>query len=54
MHWIYASLLIPRFPTQNSTQNYFKICFPKYQKGAENYDLLYQNSIRKYEDDLQN
>ena len=22
--------------------------------GGENYDLLYQNSIRKYEDDLEN
>ena len=30
-----------------------KICFPQDEKGGENYDLLYQNSIRKYEDDLE-
>ena len=25
----------------------------KTEKGGENYDLLYQNSVRKYEDDLE-
>ena len=25
---------------------------PTAERGGENYDLLYQNSIRKYEDDL--
>ena len=24
------------------------------ERGRQNYDLLYQNSIRKYEDDLEN
>ena len=26
---------------------------PKAERAIENYDLLYQNSIRKYEDDLE-
>ena len=31
-----------------------KNCFPQQQKGAGgNYDLFYQNSVRKYEDDLE-
>ena len=29
------------------------ICFPQAKRGGENYDLLYQNSIRKYEVDLE-
>ena len=47
-------LLMPQFPTQNSRQNFLKICFPK-QKGVEKIMtcLFYQNSIRKYEDDLE-
>ena len=40
-------------PTQNSRQNFLKICFPQPKKGGENYDLLYQNSVRKYKDDLE-
>ena len=28
-------------------------CFPQDERGGENYDLLYQNLIRKYEDDLE-
>ena len=32
---------------------HFKICFPQDEGGGENYDLLYQNSIRKYKDDLE-
>ena len=32
----------------------FKNLFPPRQKrGGENYDLLYQNLIKKYEDDLE-
>ena len=27
--------------------------FPQDERVEENYDLLYQNSIRKYEDDLE-
>ena len=30
-----------------------RICFPQDERGGGNYDLLYQNSIRKYEDDLE-
>ena len=30
-----------------------KICFPQQQKGEGNYDLLYQNSVKKYEDDFE-
>ena len=32
-----------------------KICFPQQQaeRGGRNYDLLYQNSVRKYEDDYE-
>ena len=26
---------------------------PTAERGGENYDLLYQNSIREYEDDLE-
>ena len=29
-----------------------KICFPQNRRGEGRYDLLYQNSFRKYEDDL--
>ena len=32
---------------------HLKICFPQDEGGGENYDLLYQNSIRKYKDDLE-
>ena len=46
---------MPPFPSQNSRQKFLKICPPqkKTEKGGENYDLLYQNSVRKYEDDLE-
>ena len=30
-----------------------KVCFFQDGKGGGRYDLLYQNSIRKYEDDLE-
>ena len=53
MHWIYAFLVMPQCSTQNSRQDFLKICFPKAEKGGENYNLLYQNLIRKYEDDLE-
>ena len=29
MNWIYAFLLMPQFPTQNSRYNFWKICFPQ-------------------------
>ena len=63
MHRIYAFLLMPKLPTQSSRQDFLKICFPKDKRvhggrgwwGAErkNYDLVYQNLIKKYEVDLE-
>ena len=53
MQWTYAFLLMPQFPTQTSRQNFWKICFPQDERVGENYDLLYQNSVRKYEGDLE-
>ena len=44
---------MPQFPTQTSRQNFWKICFPQDERVGENYDLLYQNSVRKYEGDLE-
>ena len=41
------------FPIQNSWQNFLKICFPQHQKVVKEYELLYQNSVRKFEDDLE-
>ena len=37
-------------PRQHSFENLFP---PTAEKGERNYDLLYQNSVRKYEDDLE-
>ena len=45
---IYAFLLMLQFPSQNSRQNVLKICFSQDETGGENYDLLYQKSIKKY------
>ena len=53
MHWFYAILVMPQFPTKNSRQEFLKIRFPKDKVGGEKYDLIYQNSLRKYEDDLE-
>ena len=36
-------------PKQHSVKNLFP---PTAEKGGGNYDLLYQNSVRKYQDDL--
>ena len=44
---------MPQFPTKNSRQKFLKIRFPKDKVGGEKYDLIYQNSLRKYEDDLE-
>ena len=43
----------PSSPIQNSRQNFLKYCFAQDERGGENYDLLYQNSMRKYENDLE-
>ena len=42
-----------QFPTQNSRQKCFENPFPQRQKGVKTCDLFYQNSIKKYEDDLE-
>ena len=44
---------MPQFVTQNYRQDILKICFPQDERGEENNDFLDQNSIRKYEDDLE-
>ena len=44
---------MPHFPTKNSRQEFLKISFPKAKGGGEKYDLIYQNSVRKYEDDVE-
>ena len=46
-------LLMPQFFTQNSWQDFVKVFFPQDEIGGENYDLLYQNSIRKHGDDFE-
>ena len=46
MHWVYIFLLMPHLPIQNSKQNFLKIGFPEDERGWENYDLLYQISIK--------
>ena len=53
MHLVYAFLLLLQFPAQSSSQNFLNNCFPQDEMDGENYDLFYQNSIRKYEDDLE-
>ena len=35
MHWIYAFLLMPQFPVQNSRYTFLKICFSPKVKGVE-------------------
>ena len=41
---------ITHFPEQCSFENLFR---PKAERGGGNYDLFYQNSVKKYEDDLE-
>ena len=53
MHWIYVLLLIPQFPVHKFRRNFLKICLPEAERFGENYDLLYQNSVRKYKGDLE-
>ena len=33
--------------------NFLKICFTQDERDGKNYDLPYQNSVRKKEDDLE-
>ena len=40
---------ITHFPRQQSFENLFPLII---ERGGGNYDLLYQNSVRKYEDGL--
>ena len=32
---------------------FVEICFTQAERGRENYDFLYQNSIKKYKDDME-
>ena len=41
---------ITHSPRQHSFENPF---LPKVERGGENYDLLYQNLVRKYDNDLE-
>ena len=69
MHWLEAFLVIPhsklafkflssnprqkeitRYSRQHSFENVF---LPTAERGGKDYDMLYQNSLRKYEDDLE-
>ena len=44
----------PKEITQSSRQHSFKNLFlPTAERGAGNYDLVYQTSVRKYNDDLE-
>ena len=48
----YALLLMPQPPTENSW--YIELfASPKTEEVGGSYDLINQNSTRKYEDDLQ-
>ena len=41
---------ITHSPRQHSFENLFS---PTVERGGGNYDLLYQNSVRRYKDDLE-
>ena len=49
------SKLTPKFLPSSFTQSAFfrKSVFPTAEMGRGNYDLLYQNPVKKYEDDLE-
>ena len=47
---LYKQKEITHSPRQYSFENLFP---PTAEWGGGNYDLLYQNSVRKYEDDLE-
>ena len=53
MNSIQIFYLILPFPTPIYRQNFMDSWGTTAERGGKNYDLLYQNSIRKYEDDLQ-
>ena len=56
MHQNKAFLLMVQSTTQNSRYNFLKICFPHPKedgRGGGSYNLLYQNLIKKNEDDLE-
>ena len=45
-----ANPSFPKVSHQHSFENLFP---PTAERGDGNYDLLYQNSVRKYEEDLE-
>ena len=53
---LYLGIFAHFYPVPHSKlqANFFVNLFPPVaERVGENYDLLYQNSIRKYEDDLE-
>ena len=44
---------MPQLPIQISMQDFLKISFLQNERGGKKYGLLYQNSMRKYEDGLE-
>ena len=48
-HVLYTQKEITHSPRQHSLENLFP---PTAERSEGNYDLRYQNSVRKYEDDL--
>ena len=48
---IFTYALVPHSELQEEC--FENLSPPTAERGGENYDLLYQNSIRKYEDDLE-
>ena len=45
--------IIPSSPLKTQGRNVLKIPFPIDKRGVKTCDLFYQNSIKKYEDDLE-
>ena len=45
--------LFPSPPLKTPGRYFWKTVYPKTEVVGGSYDLLYQNSIRKYEDDLE-
>ena len=48
--YIFTHTPVPHSKVQ---ETFFKNLFPQDERDGTNYDLLYQNSIRRYEDDFE-
>ena len=51
MHF-YSSVM-PSPPLKTAVREFLIICFPQDKMDGGNYDVFNQNSIRKYEEDLE-